>query len=265
MGLAKRIPSVAVQKMLSVLGTHYERHFPTKPEDIPAGKDPKRHFLCHCALGTIYQALYACDVDVDVALPWARDWFLKYQLPDGGLNCDESAYTRAGAKSSVLSTLPPLEAVLYCSKKPLTPAEERFLDAGAQYLIDHRIYRSVKTGGVINEEWLELCFPRFYQYDILRGLSFLVDWSERRKKPLPRRVIEEPMGLMRAKTRDHQVCAERVAHAGIMTLQLGGDDTWVKVDAETFELLDRVSAPGTPNPWLTQSWNRVRGILGRGY
>lgn len=265
MGMAARVPPAIVQRIVAALNNHYLHHFPTKPEHIPPGKDPHRDFLCHCGLGTMFQVLSGCGVDMDRECPWAREWFLKYQLPDGGLNCDEAAYSKVPPKSSMLSTLPPLEAILYYTPRPYTPEEEKFLDAGAQYLIDHKLYRSLKTGGVIHEEWLEICFPRYYQYDILRGLSYLVDWAEKRRKPIPRRAIEEPLGLMRAKTRGRQLCAERVGHAGIVTLNAGGDGVWVKCDAETFELLDRVSMLGIANPWLTLSWNHVREVLGRGY
>ncbi|MCE9584163.1 MAG: hypothetical protein K8T20_16890 [Planctomycetes bacterium] len=265
MGLSAKIPAPAVEKLLEVASRHFIQFFPFRENEIPAGVDPYRHIPCHCALGSLYQMLHSCGVDVDAALPWIRPWFLKYQLPDGGLNCDEKAYTRDTPKSSIVSTLPPLESVLYCTKRPLTKAEEQFLDAGAAYLINHRLYRSMKTGGVINEEWLELGFPRFYHYDILRGLLFLAVWSERRRQVIPRRAIEEPLGLMRAKMKGKQLEASRVCHAGGTTMNIDGAGNWLRVDAETFELLDRVSAPMTPNEWLTRDWSRVREILGRGY
>lgn len=265
MGLADRIPRAAVDKLAEAVSRHFIQFFPLKESEIPAGAHPMRHIPCHCALGSLYQILTACNVDVDTAMPWIRPWFLKYQLPDGGLNCDERAYSKPTPKSSIVSTLPPLESVLYCTKRAFTPAEEVFLDNGARYLLDHRLYRAIETGGVINEEWLELGFPRFYFYDILRGLVFLTVWAQKRNKLLPRRAVEEPLGLMRAKMKGKVLEASRVCHAGVNTLQEGGDGSWVKVDAETFELLDRVSVVSEPNPWLTRDWNRVREILGRGW
>ena len=265
MGLAERIPRVAVEKLAEVVSRHFIQVFPVRESEVPKGADPMRHIPCHCALGSLYQLLHACNVEVDSALPWIRPWFLKYQLPDGGLNCDERAYTKETPKSSVVSTLPPLEAVLFCTKRPWTPEEERFLDNGARYLLDHRLYRAIDTGGVINEDWLELGFPRFYWYDLLRGLYFLAVWAHRRGKLLPRSAIEEPLGLMRAKMKGKFLETSRVCHAGVQTLNAGGDGAWVKVDAETFELLDRVSMVMTPNPWLTRSWKRVSEILGKAW
>ncbi|MCM2322172.1 MAG: hypothetical protein NDJ90_02815 [Oligoflexia bacterium] len=94
MGLASRIPPPAIRAMVDALKTHYLPVFPICEEEFPAGTDPYRQVACHCALGSIYQVLFAAEVDVDQELPWIRPWFLKYQLPDGGLNCDDAAYRK---------------------------------------------------------------------------------------------------------------------------------------------------------------------------
>ena len=196
LGLVKKIPDVAIRGMIQALNTHYERFLPIRIEEIPVGRDKIRHFPCHCGLGTIYQVLFAYGVDVDSELPWIRPWLLKYQLPDGGLNCDESAYV-GSKKSSIVSTLPPLEAVLFCTSRPLSDEESAFLDRGAQYLVAHKLFRSANgERKVINTDWLKLCFPRFYEYDVLRGLTFLIRWSQVRCKPIPLEAISEVLDML---------------------------------------------------------------------
>ena len=37
----------------------------------------------------------------------------------------------------------------------------------------HRLFRSEKTGAVIDEEWLKLHYPLYYHYDILQVLVIL--------------------------------------------------------------------------------------------
>jgi len=86
----------------------------------------------------MYQVLVACGVDVDQVVPWVRPWFLRYQLPDGGLNCDEQAYAvqpagRARYCRRCLARGDPLRGAA-----PLAAAEVRFLDEGARYLIERR-------------------------------------------------------------------------------------------------------------------------------
>ena len=137
-----------------------------------------------------------------------REWFLKHQLPDGGLNCTPSAYNHS-QKSSIVSTLPPLEAILFCTKRTFTPDEEKFLDEGARYLIEHHLVRSKKEGIVINKEWLKPLFPRFFEYDILRGLFFIVEWSKRREKPLPVGVIEEGLEELKSYIADSAIVIGR--------------------------------------------------------
>jgi len=117
LGLARLIPPPVVEAMVNAVDTHYLRLFPVREEELPPGCDPHRQVLCHCAAGTMMQVLYACGVDLDVRLPWMRPWLHQYQLPDGGLNCDEGAYVTS-LKSSTVSTLPPLEAVLRCLRAP---------------------------------------------------------------------------------------------------------------------------------------------------
>lgn len=231
MGLASRIPRPCVEAIVRTTDRHCLHFFPTKEGDLPSGADPIRNVACHCQLGNLYQVLDACGVEVDRELPWIRPWFLQYQLPDGGLNCDESAYTKAQPHSSVVSSLPPLEAVLFCTKRPFTEDEIRFLDRGAEYLIRRNLCRSLRRGTVVDATWLRPGYPRFYFYDVLRGLRFLEGWSERLGRTLPQKLLLDPVGA-----------PERRSFAGTFTRKLvnGG---WERVPADTFDLLEAVEVP----------------------
>ncbi len=261
MGLADRIPSAAAQALVHALSTKCLHTFPFRIEDVPAGVDPIRGIPCHCQLGTGYQVLAACGVAVDGELPWIRSWFLKYQLPDGGLNCDEEAYVRPTPRSSVVSTLPPLEAVLRCTKRPLTPEEETFLDRGAAYLIARSLCRSIKRGGaVIDATWLQPGFPRFYFYDVLRGLSFLVEWAETRRRPLPAvSIVEACERLIVGELRPGR---EDLTKA--RTRRRTPEGEWESgVPVGSFPLLQEASDPSRPSPSLAASWAKARAGLRR--
>src|SRR5206468_4127505 len=41
------------------------------------------------------------------------------------------------------------------------------------YLLERRMFRSLRTGKVINKRWLRFSFPPFWHYDVLRGLDYL--------------------------------------------------------------------------------------------
>lgn len=195
-GEVRRIPETAILQAKRVLQTRVWPVFVIKASDAPVRKeDQDRWDCCHCELAVFYQILsaYGCDLDTD--MPWIREWLLKHQLPDGGLNCDPEAYLHS-RKSSVVSTLPPLEAILRYTDRPFTEQEKEFLDEGARYLIEHRLVCSKSSGNVINKEWLKPCFPRFFEYDLLRGLSFLTEWSRKRGKPLPDGFAEEALARL---------------------------------------------------------------------
>lgn len=261
LGLAARIPQTAARAMARSIDRKYPKHFPTTAAEMPPGADPHRDIACHCALGTMFQVLTACGMDVDRELPWVRPWFLKYQLPDGGLNCDEAAYTKPVPKSSPLSTLPPLEAVLFCTPRPFTEAEAAFLDRGAGYLIAHRLVRAASgERRVIDEAWLHLTFPRFYDYDLLRGLRFLTAWSKDRGTGVPAAAVGETLDALSARYPDGNLAVERAAWSKARTLTVGPDGAWGKADrAADFPLLREAGRVGAPAPALSAHWHEIKG------
>lgn len=261
MNEAKNIPDVAVQAMVTALDRHYLKSFPIRPNDLPNGLDVYRHTACHCALATMYQVLNACDVDLETRLPWIRRWFLSYQLPDGGLNCDNDAYTRPFPKGSIVSTLPPLEAVLRATPRAFTIEEENFLDRGASYLINHRLFRRVSSHEMIKSEWLKLCFPRFYEYDLLRGLSFLTEWALKLQRTLKLETISETLNVTKGHLAAGEIRLGRLCFAESKTREQDKDGSWTWIGARTFPFLKKISSVRSPSPHLTAEWVRTETAL----
>jgi hypothetical protein len=256
MGLAAKIPERTARALVSAMARETVTSFPLRAEDVPAGKDPIRDVPCHCQLGTIWQVLAGRGLDREA--PWIRAWFTKYQLPDGGWNCDEAAYLKEKPRSSVVSTVPVLESLLAIDD--LTREEESALDRGARYLLERRLWRSVSKGfAPIDPEWIEPCFPRFYFYDVLRGLSVVARWAERLERKIPRVAIEEARDALEA--RAHVSFAGRRAFAGKRTLRQDASGAWTKTDASSFALLEVVA--NAPQTWLARSWEETRARLAR--
>lgn len=246
MGEVKRIPHSAIVRAKNLLKNQVWPTFIISPEDHPTSESDKMKMdCCHCELAVYYMILMGYGCDLDKELPWIREWLLEHQLPDGGINCDPEAYTHS-RKSSIVSTLPPLEAILWHTNREFTEQEARFLDEGARYLIEHRLICSKQDGGVIDMEWLKPCFPRFFEYDILRGMSFLAEWSRRRNKPLPVELFSE--GLERLNIS----MAEECLRIGRQVFDPQGP--W---GGYTFPLLEAVSGIGIVSPYLTIQLNRV--------
>jgi hypothetical protein len=237
---------------------HYLKFFPFRLEEMPEGADHVRHILCHCALGCMHQLLFDYGVDVDACLPWARDWYFRYQLEDGALNCDEQAYTST-RRGSIVSTVPPLEAILRCTNRAFTEAEISFLDRGAQYLLERKLIRSLQTDQLIDKSWLDLCFPRFYHYDMLRGLNFVFDWALKLKRTIALSAIEECVARIDAASPDTVLSAGRRCWNDSTSSWYNPDKAeWYKAPADSFALLELVGEPGSFSADLTRLWSESR-------
>jgi hypothetical protein len=246
LGWAVRIPRRPLQTLIATIDRHYLHFFPLVPEDLPPGIDCHREILCHCALGSIAQVLFEAGIDVESVLPWFRPWILKYRLPDGGLNCREEVYTQRTPHSSFVSTMPPAEFILYCTERPLTLEEQRFVDGAAQYYLTRHLFRSLSRGmEPANRKWLVPAFPRFFEYDVLRGLRFVTRWAKLRDASLAWSDIAEVVEALDLWTRQgHNVNPPRRWFDPSSTLRRQPDGIWEKGQpAACFPLLNAAADP----------------------
>jgi hypothetical protein len=99
------------------------------------------------------------------------------QLEDGGWNCEAvepSPKRPKSRRSSFHTTICVLEGLLaYEQAGRKSAAVTRARKRGENYLLDRRLFRSLRTGEVIDERWLRFSFPTFWHYDVLRGLDYL--------------------------------------------------------------------------------------------
>lgn len=95
---------------------------------------------------------------------------LAAQWPDGGWNCDRRA---SGRRSSFHETLPACWGLYeYYLATGEADAHMAALRA-AELFLQHRLFRSLRTGEVIRREWLALHYPPYWHYDILQALHVL--------------------------------------------------------------------------------------------
>jgi hypothetical protein len=264
LGEARRIPERAVAKLVEGLGSLPVKIFPIRAHELPDGADPHRDVSCHCAVGSIHQVLAACGVDVDRAVPWIRPWLVRYQMADGGLNCDSDAYLATDeCPSSMVAAVPVFEAML--ERRDWTAEERLFVERAAGFLIDRELVRGSRSRHNAAESdaapaWLQPCFPRFYLYDVLRGLSALMRWAQHGEGSLPLAAIRSAIEHLVTTFPDGVVQARRLAHAGTRTLALR-DGAWVREPASAFPLLDIAGPIGEPSAALTGQWSATRRAL----
>jgi hypothetical protein len=109
------------------------------------------------------------------------------QWPDGGWNCDVRA---SGRRSSFHETLSTAWALHEYATATGDQAAEAAAQRAAELFLQHRLLYSLGTGAgasasgrrrqhrrprgdVINPQWLELRWPSYWRYDILRALLIL--------------------------------------------------------------------------------------------
>ena len=266
LGEAHRIPAPAAVAM--VAGIDRLLHFfPFRAEDAP-GADMRRDVGCHCAVGTMSQVLVACGIDVDRALPWAEPWFVRYQMGDGGLSCDETAYLAQGEHpSSMVATVPALEAMLLGDASRWSEARRSFVDRAARCALERALIRGSATRHNAAEPgsaalWPRLAFPRLYFYDVLRGLTAVVRWAERTGQSLPPGSVDEVVTALVDRFPDGVVRVERQIHADRTTLLPTADRTPSgRGPTSTFPLLEAASRVGAPSEGLTREWTETRARL----
>lgn len=92
------------------------------------------------------------------------------QLEDGGWNCEAPKSRR----SSFHTTICVLEGLLeYEQAGGKSAAVRKARKKGEKYLLERGMFRSLRTGDIINKRWLRFSFPTFWHYDVLRGLDYL--------------------------------------------------------------------------------------------
>ena len=98
------------------------------------------------------------------------DRLLGEQLEDGGWNCEAPRSRR----SSFHTTICVLEGLLdYERAGRKSAAVTKARKRAENYLLERRLFRSLRTGEVIDKRWLRFSFPPFWHYDVLRGLDYL--------------------------------------------------------------------------------------------
>jgi hypothetical protein len=118
-------------------------------------------------------AVYACSklgFSDDARVRTLVEWLCEWQWPDGGWNCDRTA---GGHRSSFHETVTPaLGLVAYHQATGDTEALAA-ARRSAELFLEHRLFRSLRTGDVIHSSWVKLHYPAYWHYDVLQGLRLI--------------------------------------------------------------------------------------------
>ncbi|MFB0510050.1 MAG: prenyltransferase/squalene oxidase repeat-containing protein [bacterium] len=180
-----------------------------------------------CLTGNMAAALIRLGYENDPRVKKALNWLVKIQNQDGGWLCP---YWKAHIKDThgcFFGTICPIEAFSEVPKENLTEEMKNTISRGAEFLLMHRLFKAdhhnYKT---IKQSWLKFCLPRFYSYDILRGLNVLTK-----------------LGY----TND-----ERLNDAlDILLKKRQKDRTWILENSPTGRMQTNIEPVGRPSKWIT--------------
>jgi len=118
---------------------------------------------------------YACYFHMDEnSLKSIVDFLLNEHMNDGGFNCNSNR--RCGAvHSSVHSTLSVLEGIYEYEHNGYKYRKNELVDAkkrAIEFLLIHKLFRSHRTGEMMDKKMTMLSFPSRWKYDILRALDY---------------------------------------------------------------------------------------------
>ena len=101
------------------------------------------------------------------------DFVIAQQMGDGGFNCQSN---QSGAvHSSLHSTISILEGIHEYGVRGYRYRLEELQEIAVQsreFILLHRLFRSDRTGEIINKRFLMLSYPSRWFYDILRALAY---------------------------------------------------------------------------------------------
>jgi hypothetical protein len=191
-----------------------------------------------CLTGNVVAALQRLGYASDSRVKRALDWLISVQNEDGGWLCP---YWHAHIKDThgcFYGTLWPLEACAEVPFKTQTPSIKQAIEKGAEFLLMHRLYKADHHGfKVINRSWLQLTFPWFYRYSILRALDVLTALGYTRDT----RLMDAVNAVLRKRRRD---------------------GTWPLESTPTGRIYLNFGSKGQANKWITLVALRVLKRMG---
>lgn len=97
------------------------------------------------------------------------EWLVGQQLADGGWNCE--SIRRGSAHGSFHTSITVLEALLAYERGGGSVPVAAAMEAGRQFFLDHRLYRSHRNGDVVDSTFCRFPFPPQWHFDVMRGLE----------------------------------------------------------------------------------------------
>lgn len=153
------------------------------------------------------------------------DFLLLEHMKDGGFNCNSNS--KGAIHSSMHSTISVLEGILEYERTGYTYRIDelrKVADESREFLLQHKLFKSDRTGEIIDKKWLMLSYPSRWKYDILRALDYFqnagIDYDPR---------MQEALDILMKKRRKDGKWPVQAKHPGKVYFDMektGGPSRW---------------------------------------
>jgi hypothetical protein len=96
----------------------------------------------------------------------------KWQWPDGGWNCDKKPSAK---NSSYIETITPMRGLTLHAKMTGSKESAKAVKRAAELLLKRKLFKRQCDGEIMKESFVQLKFPRYYEYDYLFALIVLAE------------------------------------------------------------------------------------------
>ena len=123
-----------------------------------------------CVTGMVLSLLSYFQFETD-NFDQILNYLFQEQLPDGGWNCRRYLGAHHGSFHTTINVLEGLTEYLQFQDE----RRDEILfarDRAVEFLLQHRLFKSHRTGKVIDSKMTRLSFPPRWRYDILRALDY---------------------------------------------------------------------------------------------
>lgn len=144
---------------------------------LPAGKPiapnilKERLDLCHVGF---WLRIGSAFMPEDERLRAMVEAIFELQMADGGWNCRVRNYPNT-THSSFHTTFNVLEGLREAAKAGVVKKAQfkKAEDRAIEFMLEHRLFKSDKTGKVVDDRITQLTFPSYWHYTVLRGLDYI--------------------------------------------------------------------------------------------
>jgi hypothetical protein len=102
-----------------------------------------------------------------------------WQWPDGGWNCDKKPKAR---NSSYMETITPMRGLSLYARLTGNNDSKKAVKKAAEVLLKRKLYKRLKDGEIILDNFAEIHYPRYFMYDILFALVVLAESDQIKSK-----------------------------------------------------------------------------------